>query len=114
VAEVFKANHSMLVTDDSYVKGTNICIEATDNITIKVGKSYIAIESSGIKISTTGDIELEAKGKIDAKATSNITIDGKANVTLKAGANAKVEAGAMADVKAGAIASVKGSMVNIN
>jgi type VI secretion system secreted protein VgrG len=114
VAEVFKANHSMQVTDDSYVKGTNICIEATDNITIKVGKSYIAIESSGIKISTTGDIELEAKGKIDAKATSNITIDGKANVTLKAGANAKVEAGAMADVKAGAIASVKGSMVNIN
>jgi type VI secretion system secreted protein VgrG len=114
VAEVFKANHSMLVTDDSYIKGTNICIEATDNITLQVGKSFIAIESSGIKIGTTGDIALEAKGKIDAEAVSNITIDGKANVTLKAGANAEVKAGGMGDFKAGGVASVKGSMVNIN
>jgi len=98
VTEVFKANHSMDVTDDSTVKGTNISIEATDKISIKVGGSSIEIESGGIKIVSSGNIELEAGGNID----------------LKAGANVKVEAGAMGNFEAGGIATIKGSMVNIN
>jgi type VI secretion system secreted protein VgrG len=98
VAEVFKANHSMLVTDDSYIKGTNICIEASDNITLKVGKSTIAISSSGIAIETTGDIKLDAK----------------TNVDVTSGANTKVKAGAMGNFEAGGIATIKGSMVKIN
>ncbi|MBL4764875.1 MAG: type VI secretion system tip protein VgrG [Colwellia sp.] len=98
VAEVFKANHSMQVTDDSYIKGANICIEATDNITLKVGGSSISIEASGITIKTGSDIKLDAG----------------ANINIESGANTKIKAGGMADIDAGGIASVKGSMVNIN
>jgi type VI secretion system secreted protein VgrG len=114
VAEVFKANHSMQVTDDSYIKGTNICIEATDNITLKVGGSYIAIESGGVTISTSGDIELDAGAKVDVKSGADTKIDAGANANIKSGANTEIKAGAMADIKAGGIASVKGSMVKIN
>jgi len=90
VAEVFKANHSELTTDDYYLKATNICIEATSNITLKVGGSHIAIEASGIKIGTSGNIKIEAGANLDAKA------------------------GAMGTVEAGAILTLKGSMVKIN
>jgi type VI secretion system secreted protein VgrG len=98
VTEVFKANHSMQVSDDSYVKGSNICIEATDKITLKVGGSSISIEGGGITIKTDSDIELDAGAKID----------------IKSGADTKINAGANAEIKAGANASVKGSMVKIN
>lgn len=114
VAEVFKANHSMQVTDDSYVKGTNICIEASDNITLKVGSSYIAIESNGIKISTSGDIEIEAGGGLDTSSGTNTKIKAGANLDAEGGANVKVKAGAMGNFEAGGIASVKGSMVKVN
>ncbi|PCH95028.1 MAG: type VI secretion system tip protein VgrG [Gammaproteobacteria bacterium] len=98
VAEVFKANHSMKVTKDSYIKGTNICIEATDNITLKVGGSSIVIEKSGIQISTSGEVKIEAGSNFEAKAKTN----------------AKIEAGAMGEFKASAIMTIKGSMVKIN
>lgn len=48
--EVFKANHSEEVTDDYYLKASNIVIEAMSNITLKVGGSYIVIEAGGIEI----------------------------------------------------------------
>jgi type VI secretion system secreted protein VgrG len=114
VAEVFKKNHSMQVTDDSYIKGTNICIEATDNITLIVGGSSISIEADGIVIKTGSDIELDAGAKIDMKSGADTKIDAGANANIKSGANTEIKAGGMADLKAGGIASVKGSMVNIN
>ena len=114
VSEVFKANHSMEVTDDSYIKGTNICIEATDNITLKVGKSFIAIEKSGITIGTKGDISLEANGNIDADAKGNVKIKSGMNLDAEGGTNVKVKAGAMGNFEAGGMASVKGTMVKIN
>ncbi|MFT6903796.1 MAG: type VI secretion system secreted protein VgrG [Oleiphilaceae bacterium] len=114
VAEVFKANHSMQVTDDSYIKGTNICIEATDNITLKVGGSSISIESGGITIETSGDVKIKAGGNLDAEGGANTTIKAGANLEAKAGANAKIEGGAMMDVKGGAMTNIKGAMVNIN
>ncbi|REL27694.1 type VI secretion system tip protein VgrG [Thalassotalea euphylliae] len=106
VAQVFKKNHSQEITDDSYIKATNICIEATDNITIKVGGSFIAIDSNGIKIGTKGDIALDADG--------NTNIDAGMNINVKAGINAKVEASAMGEFKSGAILTLKGSLVKIN
>ena len=130
VSEEFKSNHSMLVSDDCYVKGTNICIEATDNITIKVGNSYIAIDSGGIKIGTTGDIVLDAGAKIETTSGSDTSIsagtslatasgtdtkiDAGINLDASAGANAKVKANAMGNFESGGITTVKGSMVNIN
>jgi uncharacterized protein (DUF2345 family) len=44
-----------------YIKGKNLVIEGTTNVTLKVGKSFIAIEASGIEIGTTGRISLDAK-----------------------------------------------------
>ena len=114
VSEVFKANHSMQVTDDSYIKGTNICIEATDNITLKVGGSSISIESGGIRIETSGKIEIDAGSNVDVAAGANATIEAGANLEAKGTANAKVEAGAMLDLKGGAMTNVKGGLVNIN
>ncbi len=102
VAEVFKANHSMEVTDDCYVKASNICIEATDNITIKVGDSYIAIESGGIKIGTNGDIVLEAGGNMETTVASDVTTDVGGNMEDTVGGNVKIEAGAKLDAKSGA------------
>jgi type VI secretion system secreted protein VgrG len=106
VAEVFKKNHSMQVTEDSYIKGSNICIEATDNITLKVGGSSISIEAGGITIKTGSDIELDAGAKMDIKSGADTKID--------AGANAKINSSANAEIKAGGNASIKGSMVKIN
>jgi type VI secretion system secreted protein VgrG len=90
VAEVFKKNHSMQVTDDSNIKGSNIYIEATDNITLKVGGTSISIEAGGVVIKTDSDIELDAGAKIDVKS------------------------GADTNIKSGGSASIKGSAVNIN
>ncbi|MBZ0172998.1 MAG: hypothetical protein K8E66_11495, partial [Phycisphaerales bacterium] len=59
---MFKKNQSTQVTKDLYIKATNICIEATTNITLKVGQSHIAIEQTGIKIGTKGDIKIESTG----------------------------------------------------
>lgn len=114
VAEVFKANHSMQVTDDSYIKGTNICIEATDNITLMVGGSSISIESGGIRIETSGKIEIDAGSNVDVAAGANAKIEAGANLEAKGGATAKLEGGATTDVKSGGMTNVKGSLVNIN
>ena len=50
VIEVFKSNHSEETTSDYYLKAKNVVIEGLENITLSVGSSYIAIESSQIEI----------------------------------------------------------------
>ncbi len=122
VAEVFKKNQSTVVTKDLYIKADNICIEALTNITIKVGKSYIAIESGGIKIGTTGDIEHDAKGNISTKAIGNIESKSTGNTKIEATGNADikstgmmtVEGSAPTTVKSAAILTIQGSLVKIN
>ncbi|MFT6909231.1 MAG: type VI secretion system secreted protein VgrG [Oleiphilaceae bacterium] len=106
VAEMFKKNHSMQVTDDSNINGNNIYIEATTKIMLKVGGSSISIEEGGITIETASDIELDAGAKIEIKSGADTKID--------AGANAKIESSANTEIKAGANASIKGAMVKIN
>ena len=68
VAEVFKGNQSTTVTKNHYLKADNIVIEGLTNVTIKVGQSYIAIEAGGIKIGTTGTLEVESTGALSAKS----------------------------------------------
>ena len=50
VIEVFKVDHSEQTTGDYYLKARNIVIEASQNITLSVGSSYIAIEPGSIEI----------------------------------------------------------------
>ena len=106
VSEKFNKNHSEVVADDLYIKATNICIEATTNITIKVGDSFIAIEASGIKIGTKGDIVIDAG--------MNLTEESGMNTKIKAGINVDLEAGASNTVKGGAMVTVQGPLVKIN
>ncbi|MGQ8367233.1 type VI secretion system Vgr family protein [Glaciecola sp. 1036] len=86
----YAGNLSINSDKDSYLKAKNICLEASSNITLKVGNSFIAIERGGISISTSGNISLDAKGKLSAKASS------------------------AADIKAGGPVSIKGATVKIN
>ncbi|GLR71894.1 type VI secretion system Vgr family protein [Agaribacter marinus] len=90
VSETFDAGHSMVVKKDSYIKGANICIEAGTNLTLQVGKSFIAIESGGITISSPGKVTVESKAAI------------------------KVDASATVDISASGMATLKGSMVKVN
>jgi type VI secretion system secreted protein VgrG len=92
VAEVFQGNHSEQVTSDYYLKADNVVIEATTNITIKVGQSYIAIEAGGISIGTTGTIDLKDSAGLTIQSDAQIqadapqtTIKGDAMLTLKGG-----------------------------
>jgi len=74
--EIFKANHSEQVTKDYYLKGQNIVIEATQNITLSVGGSYIAIEPGSIEIKTSGDIKIEG---------TKVSVSGSAMTEIKGG-----------------------------
>jgi type VI secretion system secreted protein VgrG len=121
VIEVFKANHSEQVTNDYYLKGDNIVIEAMTNVTIKVGQSYVAIEAGGIKIGTTGQIMLEATNTVDVKGTAGVTVESPAQATLKGTAGVTVESPAQATlksanttVKGDAMATIQGGLVKIN
>lgn len=98
VIEVFKKNQSTQITKDLYIKAENLVLEGTTNITINVGSSFIAIESGGIKIGTTGDIVLEATGNLNGKGTAGVKIEGTGPT----------------EVSSSAILTLKGSMVKIN
>jgi type VI secretion system secreted protein VgrG len=105
VAEVFKKNHSEQVTDDYYLKGKNLVIEGTTNVTLKVGKSFIAIEASGIEIGTTGKISLDAKQNVEVKAGIGLKLEGTAQAEMKS---------PMTKVEGSGIAELKGGLVKIN
>jgi type VI secretion system secreted protein VgrG len=105
VGEEFKKDHSETVSGDYYLKGTNVVIEGTSNITLKVGGTSIAIDSSGVKIKTTGQIALEGAQGISLKG---MKIDAKADTT------ATIEATATTEVKSSGATIVKGTIVQIN
>ncbi|KAA0214776.1 MAG: type VI secretion system tip protein VgrG [Leptolyngbya sp. PLA3] len=121
VAEVFEANQSTEITDNLYIKAKNICLEAVENITIKVGKTSIALETTGVGLATKGDIKAEATKNIELKATTEFKAEGTAAVKVK-GAQVDVKADGMATfegtgptaVKSAAILTVQGSLVKIN
>ena len=82
VIEVFKSDHSEQTTKDFFLKAKNIVIEAMSNVTIQVGKSYIAIDESGIKLGTMGTIELDAKGPVSVKSAAQAEVSAP-NVAIK-------------------------------
>ncbi len=60
VSETFKGKYSQKVTDKTFMKAENICLQADSNITLKVGGSSIAIEKGGITIKTSGKMDIQA------------------------------------------------------
>ncbi|MHC4323253.1 MAG: type VI secretion system Vgr family protein [Planctomycetota bacterium] len=105
VIEVFKDNHAEQVTNDYYLKGDNVVIEAMTNVTIKVGQSFIAIESGGIKIGTMGTLELESKGPLTVKGTAGVKVESPAIVEAQ---------GKTTLVKGSVAVQVQGGVVKIN
>ncbi|HEY2588574.1 MAG TPA: type VI secretion system tip protein TssI/VgrG [Tepidisphaeraceae bacterium] len=120
VAEQFGANHSEVTSKDYCLKADNIVIEGLTNVTIKVGQSYIAIEAGGIKIGTTGTIELESQMQTKVNGMLGIemkglTIEAKADtqVSVEGGAMAKLTA-PMTQVNGDGMLMLKGGLVMIN
>jgi type VI secretion system secreted protein VgrG len=50
VIEQFGGNHSTQVTGSCYIKGKNVVVEAMTGLTIKVGSSFITLNSLGIQL----------------------------------------------------------------
>jgi len=51
VIEAYKKNHSQEVGSDLYMKAMNVVIEGMSALTIKVGGSFLKVDSSGVTIS---------------------------------------------------------------
>jgi type VI secretion system secreted protein VgrG len=113
VIEVFKGNHSEQVTSDYYLKADNIVIEGMTNLTIKVGQSYIAIESGGISIGTSGTIELQDSGGLTIQSGASISMQDSAGLSVKSDAQVQVDA-PQTTVKGDAMLTLQGGMVKIN
>jgi type VI secretion system secreted protein VgrG len=105
VTESFGKNHSEQVSSDYYLKATNIVIEGTTNVTIKVGQSFVAIEAGGIKIGTTGKIVLDAKANVEIKGLAGVKVESPAQVQVQ---------GTQTSVKGTAMLEVQGGLVKIN
>jgi len=50
VIEQFSKNHSEQVSQDYYLKGNNVVIEAMTGLTVKAGSNFVTIDSSGVSI----------------------------------------------------------------
>lgn len=89
--------HSGEATNQYYIKGGDVILEGTKSVTIKVGSNFIAIDNTGISISTGGKLELKG-----------MSVDQKADMAFKA------SGGVSAEVSGGAQTTIKGGMVMIN
>jgi type VI secretion system secreted protein VgrG len=106
VSEEFAADHSEETTGDITLTAANVVIEATSNITIKVGDSYIAIEQGGIGISASGTLEMNSSGDMTLDSGANLSAEGGQAATLKGGTGLTAESSGET--------TIKGSMVKIN
>lgn len=105
----------MKVLFDDEKKSIGIETPAGKKITLDEDKGVIVIEdenSNVITINSKG-IKLESTGNIEFKATGDIKIEGT-NVSIKASAQFKAEGSAGAELSSGAAAILKGSIVQIN
>jgi type VI secretion system secreted protein VgrG len=132
VAEEFDKNQSTSVKENLYIKAKNIVIEGDENITIKVGGVYIAIEAGGIKIEAP-QIEIKADGmkhdvsgdwKVQAGGAtlnaneikmegSSIEANGSGTLNLEGGST-NVKGNSQLNLQGGAMVKIQGAMVNIN
>lgn len=79
----YDKNLSIGVNEDAYLKGSNVCIEATNNLTLKVGSSYIAIERGGISINSPGKIMIESSQNLQLESGAKAELNAKSAVTIK-------------------------------
>lgn len=90
VIEKFGADQVTTVSGELHIKADTIILEASTNITIKVGgSSYLAIDSSSADIKSTN---------VTFKADANLKLEAAAQLDAK-GAMVKIEGDAMADLK---------------
>jgi type VI secretion system secreted protein VgrG len=123
VHEVCEANVSAEVTEQWSLTADTAVIECATNITLKVGDSYIAIQSDGIKIATNGQIVLEANGDIGVTSkTGAVNLEASAgDLSAKGGIGITLEGTATGELKAAKVTvngsaqtEVKGGVVMIN
>ena len=81
-SENYAADLSINVADDAYLKAGSIVLEASNNITLKVGRSFISLDRGGIKISSAGNVVVESK--------ANVTVEGGSKAELSAGGPVKI------------------------
>jgi type VI secretion system secreted protein VgrG len=62
VIEVFQANQSTQVTQNLYIKGMQVVIEAMTGLTIKQGPNFITMDPSGIAISGAPIVQINSAG----------------------------------------------------
>lgn len=62
VIEEFKGNHSSQVTQNLYLKGMQVVIEAVTGLTLKVGSNFITIDMSGVAIKGMPMVQINSAG----------------------------------------------------
>lgn len=112
-----------ILTIQTPAENSLILDDKENSITLKDGnKNIFKMDSSGIALSSPGDIVLDAKGKIDIKAVSGINLDVSGgdlkakglNVDLEADVSMKAAGNASAEFSASGSTTIKGAMVMIN
>lgn len=83
VAEKFGQDHSEETTGALSVLGADVVIEGKTNITLKVGGSKIAIDSTGIKIEAP-QVVIKAQTMLEASGAT-AKVEGQGVLTLKGG-----------------------------
>jgi type VI secretion system secreted protein VgrG len=99
VIQEYGADQSTKVTKQLSIKADTIVIEATTNMTLKVGGATIAIEDGSMNIKVNGDLTIETDGASKTTATGDFNASG---------ATATVEGKSAADLK-GKTTTVTGS-----
>jgi type VI secretion system secreted protein VgrG len=116
VIEVFQSNQSTQVTQDIFIKGMNVVIQAMTGLTLKVGTNFITIDMTGIAISGMPAVNINSGGAaltgVAGSAVSPISpTDPAEAVTADPGANATPTAnpGTLATTSASNVSAVTGS-----
>lgn len=97
-------NCAIEVAEQFHVKAKEIILEASANLTIKVGSTTIAIEPGGVAIDAKGDVTVTTTGKCQVQATGDFMADGM-KVALNGKSGASLESTAQTVVK-GAIVMI--------
>ncbi|XVJ58010.1 MAG: type VI secretion system tip protein VgrG [Tepidisphaera sp.] len=113
VAIKSEKNHAIEVAEQFHVKAKEIILEASANLTIKVGSTTIAIEPGGVAIDAKGDVTVKTSGNCKVEATQNVEVKGTAAFKAE-GAEASVKGTGKASLEASGQTVVKGGMVMIN
>ena len=72
VMEEYKAGHSCQVTQTQYVKASQIVLEATAGITLKVGGNFITIDASGVAIQGLPAVQINSAGAALAASAGSL------------------------------------------